>query len=87
MAVLGGEPLAQHRALRHRLCARGAEAAADSMGVQVYIRIWYSGMTASDDDLTDYVCGWYNEGFQVVMAATPELADSCIQAAEKAAAK
>ena len=40
-------------------------------------------MTASDDDLTDYVCGWYNEGFQVVMAATPELADSCIQAAEK----
>ena len=53
------------------------------MGVQVYIRIWYSSMTASDDDLTDYVCGWYNEGFQVVMAATPELADSCIQAAEK----
>ena len=62
---------------------QGAEAAADSMGVQVYIRIWYSSMTASDDDLTDYVCGWYNEGFQVVMAATPELADSCIQAAEK----
>lgn len=62
---------------------QGAEAAADSMGVQVYIRIWYSSMTASDDDLTDYVCGWYDEGFQVVMAATPELADSCIQAAEK----
>ena len=51
---------------------QGAEAAADSMGVQVYIRIWYSNMTASDDDLTDYVCGWYNDGFQVVMAATRE---------------
>ena len=82
MAVLGGEPLPS--TVRYATgFVQGAEAAADSMGVQVYIRIWYSSMTASDDDLTDYVCGWYNEGFQVVMAATPELADSCIQAAEK----
>ena len=82
MAVLGGEPLPS--TVRYATgFVQGAEAAADSMGVQVYIRIWYSNMTASDDDLTDYVCGWYNEGFQVVMAATPELADSCIQAAEK----
>lgn len=44
-------------------------------------------MTASDDDLTDYVCGWYNEGFQVVMAATPELADSAYRPQRKAAAK
>ena len=86
MAVLGGEPLPS--TVRYATgFVQGAEAAADSMGVQVYIRIWYSSMTASDDDLTDYVCGWYNEGFQVVMAATPELADSCIQAAEKSGRK
>ena len=59
MAVLGGEPLPS--TVRYATgFVQGAEAAADSMGVQVYIRIWYSSMTA-----------------------TPELADSCIQAAEK----
>lgn len=81
MAVLGGEPLPS--TVRYATgFVQGAEAAAESMGVQVYIRIWYSSMTASSDELTDYVHGWYDEGFQAVMAATPELVDSCIQAAE-----
>ena len=41
MAVLGGEPLPS--TVRYATgFVQGAEAAADSMGVQVYIRIWYS---------------------------------------------
>ena len=86
MAVLGGEPLPS--TVRYATgFVQGAEAAADSMGVQVYIRIWYSSMTASDDDLTDYVCGWYNEASRWLWRPRRNWRTAAYRPQRKAAAK
>lgn len=82
MAFLGGQPLPG--VVRYATgFVQGAEDAAVDLGVQVYIRIWYSSIASSSEELTDYVSGWFDEGFQLVMTAGGDLTESCIEAAKR----
>lgn len=82
MAFLGGEPLPG--VVRYATgFVQGAEAAAEDLGIQGYIRIWYSSLNESNDDVTNHVKGWYDEGFQLVMTAGGDLLESCIEAARQ----
>ena len=83
MAFLGGEPLPG--VVRYATgFVQGAEAAAENLGVQAYIRIWYSNASSSSEELTEFIRGWYEEGFQLVMNAGGDLSQSCVDAARAA---
>lgn len=85
LAFLGG--LAMPGTVRY--CAgflQGAQAAASTLGCQVEMKVWYSGMTEPGQDLSARLSGWYSEGTELIMAGTEALTASCIEATATAGA-
>ena len=60
---------------------QGAQAAAEQNGMEVDLKIWYSGQYDASDEITARMSGWYAEGTQLIFAAGGNLAQSCVEAA------
>lgn len=61
---------------------QGAQAAAEQNGMEVTLKIWYSGLYDASDEITARMGGWYTEGTQVIFAVGGTLAQSCIDAVQ-----
>ena len=61
---------------------QGAQAAAEQNGVEVSLKIWYSGQYDASDEITARMGGWYAEGTQLIFAAGGTLAQSCADAVQ-----
>lgn len=62
---------------------QGAQAAAERNGVEVNLKIWYSGLYDASEEITARMSGWYVEGTQAIFAVGGTLAQSCIAAAQE----
>lgn len=59
---------------------QGAQAAAEQNGMEISLKIWYSGQYDASDEITARMSGWYSEGTQLIFAAGGTLAQSCVDA-------
>lgn len=62
---------------------QGAQAAAEQNGVEVYLKIWYSGLYDASEEITARMSGWYADGTQLIFACGGTLAQSCVDAAKE----
>lgn len=62
---------------------QGAQAAAEQNGVEVYLKIWYSGQYDASEDISARMSGWYSDGTQLIFACGGTLAQSCVDAAQE----
>lgn len=62
---------------------QGAQAAAEQNGVEVYLKIWYSGQYDASEEITARMNGWYSDGTQLIFACGGTLAQSCVDAAQE----
>lgn len=62
---------------------QGAQAAAEQNGVEVYLKIWYSGQYDASEEITARMSGWYSDGTQLIFACGGALAQSCVDAAQE----
>lgn len=62
---------------------QGAQAAAEQNGVEVYLKIWYSGLYDASEEITARMSGWYADGTQLIFACGGTLAQSCVDAAQE----
>ena len=60
---------------------QGAQAAAERNGVEVTVKIWYSGQYEASEDIAARMSSWYAEGTQLVFAAGGAMAQSAVDAA------
>ena len=60
---------------------QGAQAAAEQNGVEVSLKIWYSGQYEASEDIAARMSSWYAEGTQLVFAAGGAMAQSAVDAA------
>lgn len=62
---------------------QGAQAAAEQNGVEVYLKIWYSGQYDASEEIAARMSGWYSDGTQLIFACGGTLAQSCVDAAQE----
>ena len=62
---------------------QGAQAAAEQNGVEVYLKIWYSGQYDASEEIAARMSGWYSDGTQLILACGGTLAQSCVDAAQE----